>query len=109
MRALGYDPDSVYFVFQVQQPVKPVPGAHGPVYPPLLKSAGTEGDVILAFVVDTAGRVEPKSVRVLLSHHGLFTEAARAAVDSTTFVPARLRGQAVRQLVQQPFQFRIPK
>ncbi len=38
-----------------------------PVYPPLLRQAGIQGRVILRAVIDTTGRVEPASIRVIKS------------------------------------------
>src|SRR2546429_5991568 len=38
-----------------------------PIYPQLLKQAGIQGRVILHAIVDTTGRVEPASVRILKS------------------------------------------
>ncbi len=41
--------------------------APAPVYPALLKQAGIQGRVILPAVIDTTGRVEPASVRIMKS------------------------------------------
>src|SRR5205823_4375738 len=38
-----------------------------PVYPPLLRQAGIQGRVVLRAIVDTTGRVEPTSVRIVKS------------------------------------------
>lgn len=78
-----------------------------PVYPPLLKAAGIEGRVVLEFVVDTLGAVEPSTVRSLESTHGAFEESARRTVLASRFAPARIRGTAVRQLVRQGVSFRV--
>jgi TonB family protein len=76
-----------------------------PQYPPALLSAGATGAVLLEFVVDTAGRVETESVRVVESSHGGFNDAARMAVLGARFHPARLRGHAVRQISRQQVRF----
>lgn len=79
-----------------------------PVYPPTLASAGITGRVSLSFVVDTLGRAEEGSIRILSSTLPSFEEAARTSVAGTTYRPARSRGQRVRQLVQQSVLFRAP-
>lgn len=91
---------------EVDQPVgvvrPPVPR-----YPPALRQAGLAGFVVVQFVVDTLGRVEAGSVAILESSHPHFEDAARDAVLAARFRPARIRGVAVRQLVQQRIRFSI--
>ncbi len=97
--------DQPYFEFQVEKPVVQAPGTAPPRYPETLRSARVEGTALVQFVVDTAGRVEPGSVKVLKSDHALFSAAVRTALDSMRFVPAETSGRKVRQLVQQLFRF----
>ena len=40
-----------------------------PQYPRTLEAAGVTGRVVLEFVIDTSGRVEPASVRIVSSSH----------------------------------------
>lgn len=61
----------------------------------------------MQFVVDTAGRVEDDSWRVLETTHAAFTEAVREAILASRFRPARVRGRAVRQLVRLPVSFTL--
>jgi protein TonB len=101
--------DQPYFEFQVEKPVVPAPGNTGPRYPEMLKSANVEGTVMAQFVVDTLGRVEPGSFKVLKSDHDLFTQAVKSALPNMRFLPAEVGGRHVKQLVQQPFQFQLTK
>jgi TonB family protein len=78
-------------------------------YPPALARASVAGRAELEFVVDTLGRVEPRSVRTLASTHPEFEAAARRAVLVSRFRPARWRGQLVRQVARQSFRFRTPR
>jgi TonB family protein len=78
-----------------------------PVYPPLLRDAGVQGRVIVAAVVDTMGRAESGSVRIVLSDNPGFDRAALATVRAARFRPARIYGRAVRVLVQVPVVFRL--
>lgn len=101
--------EQTYFEFQVEKPVRQASGSAAPRYPPELKAAGVEGEVLAQFVVDTLGTPVLTTFRVLKSSHGEFTEAIKAALPGMKFVPAELRGRKVRQLVQQPFVFAIQK
>jgi len=85
------------------------PGAPVPRYPESLRSERIEGRVVARFVVDTTGRVEPASVRIVASEHPLFTSAVRATLPSLRFTPARAHGAKVRQLVELPFEFSIER
>lgn len=78
-----------------------------PVYPPALRMAGIEGSVIVSFVIDTAGSVEPASVKVLESTRSSFDRPATEAILATRFNPARLGNMRVRQLTNQRISFRL--
>jgi TonB family protein len=90
---------------EVDEPVSVLVPAR-PVYPPALAAAGIAGEVRVEFVVDTAGRCEPGSVRTVSSTNPGFEAAARAAVCEAKYLPGRVARQAVRQLVQQKVAFR---
>lgn len=78
-------------------------------YPPLLRQAGIEGVVTIEVVIDTTGRPESGSLRVVRSDHRGFEMPARQVVLRSSFSPGRMRGQAVRVLVQIPVSFAIRK
>ena len=101
--------DQPYFEFQVEKPVVPAPGSAGPRYPEILKSSNVEGEVMAQFVVDTTGRVEMSTFKVLKSSHELFTQAVRQSLSSARYLPAEVGGRRVKQLVQQPFVFNLQK
>jgi protein TonB len=95
-----------YLVTQVDEPVRPllIPA---PRYPAALRAAAIEGEIFAQYVVDTTGRVEAGSWKVLRASYDGFREAAREAVEAGRFRPARIAGRAVRQLVQQSIRFAI--
>ena len=93
----------------VEKPVLAIPGTTTPRYPSMLQTAGVEGDVRAQFVVDTLGRVEQGTVRILVSTHDLFASAVRDALTRARFKAAEAGGHRVRQLVEQDFTFRITK
>lgn len=96
-----------WLVDQVDKPVIMMPGVATPNYPAMLRSAGIEGGVLVEFVVDTLGRVEPGSSRVVQSDHDLFTNSVREVMPRLRFMPAEARGHKVRQLVRLPFRFDV--
>lgn len=101
--------DQPYFEFQVDKPVMQAPNSASPLYPDILRRAGVEGEVIVSFVVDTLGRVDLRSFKVILASHDLFANAVRNALPRMRFIPAETTGGKVRQVVQQPFKFSIEK
>jgi protein TonB len=101
--------DQPYFEFMVEKPVTEASNTQRPRYPDILKSAGVEGDVMAQFVVDTTGRVELNTFKVLKTSHQLFEAAVRSALPGMRFIPAEVGNKKVRQLVQQPFVFAIAK
>ncbi len=96
-----------YFDFQVEQPVAMRSGTVGPEYPPALRDAKIQGQVLAQFVVDADGKADMRTFKVLKSDHDLFSDAVRAALVEMQFSPAMLKGTRVMQLVQQPFQFSL--
>jgi protein TonB len=97
-----------YDVSQVDSPVSML-GTFRPDYPAQLRAAGVQGEVIVQFVVNESGRVDPRSIRILSSSNDLFASSVRSALGRMRFVPARLGDSAVAQLVQQTFVFRLDR
>ena len=78
-----------------------------PRYPEILRQAGIEGRAVVEVVLDTLGRAEPTSVRVLSSTHRLFEAAAVQVVLGSTYSPGRVAGRAVRVRIQVPVLFAL--
>jgi TonB family protein len=76
-------------------------------YPRVLRDAGIGGRVLLQFVIDTLGRVEPASIEVLETADQAFTESARSGMLEAQFRPAHYGDRPVRQLTKMPVSFRI--
>jgi hypothetical protein len=88
-------------------------------YPEELIRAGVTGYVILEFIVDTAGRAVPRTIRDvwpasqpplradLRGYYTSFVAAARRSVERARFEPARVGGCPVFQLVELPFEFKF--
>jgi protein TonB len=101
--------DQPYFEFQVEKQVAAMPGQSPPRYPDMLRSANVEGEVLAQFVVDTTGRAEMNTYKVLKSSHDLFTNSVKQALANMHFYPAEVGGRKVKQLVQMPFVFSLNK
>jgi TonB family protein len=78
-----------------------------PVYPPLLRQAGIQGRVILRGIVDTTGRVEPTSVRIVKSPSSGFEQPTKDWVLKALFRPARMHGRAVRVFINLPVDYSL--
>ncbi len=76
-------------------------------YPELLRQAGIEGRVVVEAVIDTAGRVEPGSLRVVWSTNPLFDPPAREVVGGSHYRPGRMDGRPVRVRVTVPVAFEV--
>lgn len=94
-----------FFEFQVDKQAAAKPGTVSLHYPAELQRMNIEGKVVVQFVVDTTGRAEPETFRVLQSNHPQFTDAARLAALGGRYYPAEFGGRKVRQLVQLPLVF----
>jgi len=90
----------------VDDPVAPI-NQPKPRYPPVLQQAGVQGFVDVQYVVDTTGHAEPASWKVMKSSHPQFEAPSRESIMKSVFKPARIKGRAVRQLVQQKLTFAI--
>ncbi len=101
--------DTPYFEFQVEKPAAMAPGTNNMQYPEMLRSAQVEGTVLASFEVDTMGRANMSTFKVLRSDHELFTNAVKNALPRIRYLPAEIGGRKVRQLVQQPFVFSLAR
>jgi TonB family protein len=76
-------------------------------YPDMMRRAGIEGRVLIQAIVDTSGRAELESIRILTTPNPQFNDAARDYVVHALFRPARLHRRAVRVLINMPIDFKI--
>jgi protein TonB len=99
--------DSVFSALAVDSEVVRDPASAAPAYPDELREEGLEGSVEAEFVVDTTGRVDMATVKILQSSHPDFQAAVETALAGMHFRPAWRGWRRVRQLVQQRFAFRL--
>jgi len=101
--------NQTYFEFQVEKPAEMLAESPKPKYPSVLESSGIAGEVQAQFVVNSSGRADMDSFKVLRSTNELFTQAVRNVLPRMKFSPAMIGGKPVNQLVQQSFQFAVPR
>lgn len=101
--------NQTYFEFQVEKPAEMLQDSPKPKYPAVLESSGIAGEVQAQFVVSSSGKADMDSFKVLKSTNELFTQAVKAVLPRMRFSPAQIGGKPVNQLVQQSFQFAVPR
>jgi hypothetical protein len=92
-----------------------------PRYPERPRTEHFEATIIMQFVVDTTGRVDPATIHDVWpaslppltayrkAVYEEFLRAVLASLQGAVFEPARVGGCVVRQLVQQPFTFGLAR
>lgn len=96
--------DLVYSEGAVEERPK-VLSAQPPPYPAMLRDAGIQGRVLLEVVLDTTGRAEPSSIKIVQSPSPGFDGPVTRWALRALFRPARLHGRAVRVLIQIPIDY----
>jgi TonB family protein len=97
----------VYIASKVEKSAEPMPENPKPEYPRDMLRRNIETSFIVFFVVDTAGRVDKATIQVPPSVQEQFSSAVTRVMVKWHFLPAQRNGRHVRQLVEQPFSFRI--
>ena len=101
--------NQTYFEFQVEKPAEMLQDSPKPKYPSVLESSGIAGEVQAQFVVRTDGKADMDQFKVLKSTNELFTQSVKNVLPRMRFSPAMIGGKPVNQLVQQSFQFAVPR
>ena len=101
--------NQTYFEFQVEKPAEMLSDSPKPKYPSVLESSGIAGEVQAQFVVKSDGKADMETFKVLKSTNELFTQSVKNVLPRMHFSPAMIGGKPVNQLVQQSFQFAVPR
>ena len=99
--------DSVFTILEVDSAVVRSASSAAPAYPLELLEKHIQGFVLARYVVDTTGFADAASLEILKATHPGFVQAVRDALPYMWFSAAKIGPQKVRQLVEQPFTFRI--
>lgn len=95
----------VYFEFNVEHPARRADKHAKPVYPETLREAGLRGSVRLQFIVDTSGKADTATIKVLSSSDPEMTRAARDFLVKAVYTPAMIKDRPVAQLVEENYDF----
>lgn len=96
-----------FTIVEVDSVAERDPRSAAPSYPPNLLAKNIEGFATFRFVIDSTGVVDLSTVKVVDASNAEFVQAVRDAMPRMRFRPAMRASQYVRQLVEQPFRFRI--
>jgi protein TonB len=99
--------DGIPFAAGVDKPALALHGNPTPRYPDILRRANVGGEVVIQVVIDTTGRADVGTARVLSSDHELLTNAVLATLPAARFLPAESGGRKVRMWAVQSFVFEV--
>ena len=88
-------------------PPRPRKRNSAPVYPERLARERLEGDAVVRYLVDSLGKVDPKSIEPLLGTDPELFASVKSFLLRTPFVPGRRNFVPVCDLLLQTFGFRI--
>jgi TonB family protein len=83
------------------------PHSVAPAYPKDMEAHGINGLVRVRFVVDSTGRIDVSTIKVLGATNESFARAVRSALPDMRFRPAMMGSKAVRQLSEEDFAFKV--
>jgi protein TonB len=101
----GTDSDQSFFQFEVEKVARLEPGNPEPEYPAILRNTQQQGKVMVSFVIDTTGRADMNTFKVVESTNPLFSESVRKILPRYKFIPAEIGSRKVRMHVNLPFDF----
>ncbi len=107
--AEGFVPTGEVYLEAIVEEKPAVLSAPEARYPEMLRQAGIQGRVVIQAIIDTSGRAEPNSIKIIRSPNPGFDEASRTWMLRALFRPARVHGRAVRVLVEVPIDYRIAR
>ena len=106
--ANGGTADSLPYIASNVDRIAAADGANPkPAYPSDMLYRMIEAQFAVQFVVDTTGRVDTTTIQIPPSVDRRFAKSVLDVLVRWRFYPAELRGRRVRQLLEQPFEFRI--
>jgi protein TonB len=100
------DTDQPFFSYEVEKMARFLDGP-SPVYPSILKQTKQTGKVLVQFVVDTAGKADMGTFKIVESTNPLFDIEVRKVLPRYRFAPAEIGSRKVPMYVQLPFEFKL--
>lgn len=99
--------DTVFTELEVDSAVVRSQLSAAPAYPLDLLAKHIEGMALVRYVVDTTGFADTESFTIVRATDPGFARAVREVLPYMRFSPAKIGTKKVRQLVEQPFTFKI--
>jgi len=93
--------------FAFMEPPRSLPARVVVEYPRSLRDRGIEGAVFLAAIIDTTGRIEANSIKVVATPHVDFLPAVHKYLYQLRFSPGRAHGHPVRVCVAMVIPFSL--
>ncbi|HYR08487.1 MAG TPA: energy transducer TonB [Longimicrobium sp.] len=78
------------------------------LYPPELRAAGAEAQVMVKYRIIESGRVDTASIQVVSTTDARFDAVAKQVVARMVFAPGVLNGRPVKVWAEQALNFRLP-
>lgn len=78
-----------------------------PRYPEALETMEIEGEIILQAVINSDGKVEARSIRVIKKLHPDLDQASVEALGASEFSPGMIDGHPVRVIMQIPYTYKF--
>jgi len=91
--------------FPELEPPELVPLSASPEYPVSLLSKGIRGTVVSAAIIDTTGRADPASIRIVTASESAFGTAMERFLKQARWRPGRYHGRPMRVCVVIPMEF----
>jgi protein TonB len=96
-----------YLASDVSRSALPQPKQNMPRYPDRLRARGVSGIVRALVVVDSSGRPDMSSFRVVESDDAAFTDAVRSVLEGWHYFPAERDGKPVAQVAPVSVEFAV--
>jgi TonB family protein len=88
-------------------PPQRVPRNASPEYPAARRRSGDQGTVVVRYLVDALGVLQPSSIETLASSDRSFARSVETFLREAKFTPGRRNHEPVCDLVTQQFMFRM--
>jgi protein TonB len=105
----GVVSEQSYYQFEVEKVARMAPGNAPPLYPNILRATNQVGKVMISFVIDTSGKADMSTFKVVEATNTLFVEEVKKVLPKYNFIPAEIGSRKVRMHVQLPFDFVLNK
>ncbi len=101
------DSDQPFFSYEVERMAQLLTDNISPAYPGILRQTKQTGKVLVQFVVDTNGRADMSTFKIVESSNALFDVEVKKVLPKYRFRAAEIGSRKVPMYVQLPFEFKL--